>query len=187
MSSLTATQFNWILVQWIPDEHVEFWFLLLSEVLWIEIMFKFNFITDSEDKDTENGASGWLNVWFLENSLDIQQVFFATHLLNTETEAEPESEPETINKCDECFEVIPTEEQEKGDYFAPDLVSTLNRISFGNKHKIYHLPVENIIDQLIEKYDDISCAEQHHSDLVAGVYEGKDYSWNFISWLRICL
>lgn len=111
--------------------------------------------------------------------------FFAAHLLNTETEAE--HKPEPINKCDECFEVVPTEEQEKGDYFAPDLVSTLNRISFGNKHKIYHVPVENIIDQLIEKYDDISCAEQHHSDLVAGIYEGEEYSWNFISWLNIFL
>lgn len=90
----------------------------------------------------------------------------------TEIKAAPE--PETPGKYDECFEVFPSEEQEQADYFAPDLVSTLNCISFNNLHKIYHVPLEDIIDKLIDQFDDISCAEENHSDLIAGIYEGLE-------------
>lgn len=79
---------------------------------------------------------------------------------------------EAVNKYDECFEVFPTDEQEEHDYFAPDLVATLNCMSFHNDHNVYHVPIEDIIDKLIDQSDDISCAEQNHSDLIAGIYEG---------------
>lgn len=79
----------------------------------------------------------------------------------------------TVNKEDECEEIFPSPDQEECDYFSPNLVASLNCISFLNNHKIYHLPIEDIIDKLIDQSDDISCAERNHSDLIAGVYEGK--------------
>lgn len=77
-----------------------------------------------------------------------------------------------MNQCDECFEILPTEKQEKCDYFSPNLLTTLKSISFENGHKVYHVPIDDIIDKLAEQSDDISCAEQNHSDLIAGIYEG---------------
>lgn len=89
---------------------------------------------------------------------------------DTKTASEPE--PDSKSKFDECFEVLPSEEQEKRDYFSPDLVTSLNCISFQKNHQVYHVPIEDIIDKLIDQSDDISCAEQNHSDLIAGIYEG---------------
>lgn len=85
---------------------------------------------------------------------------------------EKKIEPAESNKEDECFEIFPSKEQEDRDYFAPSLVSTLNCIIFLNNHNIYHVPIEDIIEKLIDQFDDISRAEQNHSDLIAGVYEG---------------
>lgn len=87
---------------------------------------------------------------------------------------EKNTEPVSMNKYDECFEIFPSDKQVKCDYFSPSLVTTLNSITFENGYKVYHMPIDDIIDKLAKESDDISCAEQNHSDLIAGVYEG-DY------------
>lgn len=81
-------------------------------------------------------------------------------------------ESKAVNKYDECHEIFPSNEQAECDYFSPSLVSTLITITF-NQHNVYHLPIEDIIHKLAKQFDDISCAEQNHSDLIAGIYEGK--------------
>lgn len=43
---------------------------------------------------------------------------------------------------------------------------------FGNS-KIFHVPINGILDELTEESDEITFAEENHSDLVAGVYEGE--------------
>lgn len=45
-------------------------------------------------------------------------------------------------------------------------------MSFGSSHQVYHVPIEDVIDKLIDDADDIGCAEKNHSDLIAGIYEG---------------
>lgn len=85
---------------------------------------------------------------------------------------ESKTESQIVNKEDECIEIHPTQEQAECDYFSPDLVSTLNCMSFQNNHQVYHVPIEDVIDRLIDQSDDIGCAEQNHSDLIAGIYEG---------------
>lgn len=45
-------------------------------------------------------------------------------------------------------------------------------MNFSNDHKIAYISVGDIINDLLEESDDITCAEENHSDLVAGVYEG---------------
>lgn len=45
-------------------------------------------------------------------------------------------------------------------------------MTFDDNHKIFYISVGDIINDLIEESDDITCAEENHSDLVAGVYEG---------------
>lgn len=71
------------------------------------------------------------------------------------------------------MEIVPSQEQEDRDYFSPDLVKTLNCISFQNNLSVYHVPIEDIINKLIDQFDDIGSAEQNHSDLISGVYEGE--------------
>lgn len=88
-----------------------------------------------------------------------------------------ESEIKAVNKEDECIEIHATQEQELCDYFSPDLVSTLNSMLFQNDQQVYHVPIEDVIDKLMDQSDDISCAEQHHSDLIAGIYEGGAKIW----------
>lgn len=88
-----------------------------------------------------------------------------------------ETESKIVNKEDECVEVHATQEQELCDYFSPDLVSTLNRMPFQNDHQVYHVPIDDVIDKLMDQSDDISCAEQNHSDLIAGIYEGGAKIW----------
>lgn len=85
---------------------------------------------------------------------------------------ETETKSPAVNKEDECIEIHPTQEQEECDYFAPDLVSSLNCMSFKNNHHVIYVPIEDVIDKLIDNADDIGCAEQNHSDLIAGIYEG---------------
>lgn len=85
---------------------------------------------------------------------------------------EAQIETKSANKEDECIEIHPTQEQVERDYFSPDLVSTLNCMSFQNNHQVYHVPIEDVIDKLIDQSDDISCTEANHSDLIAGIYEG---------------
>lgn len=95
---------------------------------------------------------------------------------------ESETVSQLVNKEDECIEIHPTQEQEECDYFAPDLVSTLNHMSFQNNHRVYHVPIEDVIDKLMDQSDDIGCAEQNHSDLIAGIYEGiMEWYENFIN------
>ncbi|XP_031624767.1 histidine protein methyltransferase 1 homolog [Contarinia nasturtii] len=110
-------------------------------------MFKFNFITDNDDKEKPKN--------------DV-----------TETKAEPKS----VSKHDECHEIFPSKKQAECDYFAPNLVRTLKCITFP-KHNVYHVPIEDIISKLVNEFDDIGCAEQNHSDLIAGIYEGGAKVW----------
>lgn len=63
-------------------------------------------------------------------------------------------------------------------------MTTLNSIPFHNDHKVYHVPIEDIIDKLVDQSDDINCAEKNHSDLIAGVYEGQ-YSAKIINAINI--
>lgn len=88
-------------------------------------------------------------------------------------ETETNTESKAVNKHDEFHEIFPSKEQAERDYFAPNLLATLNTITF-HRHRVYHVPIEDIIDKLTEKFDDIDCAEKNHSDLVAGIYEGDD-------------
>lgn len=92
---------------------------------------------------------------------------------------ESETESQIVNKEDECIEIHPTQEQEECDYFAPDLVSSLSCKSFQNNHQVYHVPIEDVIDKLMDQSDDIGCAEQNHSDLIAGIYEGMEITSTF--------
>lgn len=92
-----------------------------------------------------------------------------------------DTESQLVNKEDECIEIHPTQEQQECDYFAPDLVITLNCMPFQNNHRVYHVPIEDVIDKLIDQTDDIGCAEQNHSDLIAGIYEGMNISLNRFS------
>lgn len=145
--------------------------ILVFAVPSIEIMFKFNFITENDDKkDVIDNGKGELIVWEkFPRRLLMYHMY--KNIWNSVSESTTELKP--VNKYDECFEIVPTKEQEKIDYFAPNLVATFNCIIFQNDHRVYHIPIDDIIDKLAEGSDDISCAEQNHSDLIAGVYEGK--------------
>lgn len=99
-----------------------------------------------------------------------QKLIYENSFLFFSIETKPE--PIVVNKEDECFEIVPSKEQEECDYFSPNLVSTLSCITFENDQRVYHVSLEDIIDKLIDRFDDIGCAEQNHSDLVSGVYEG---------------
>lgn len=81
-----------------------------------------------------------------------------------------EAEP-VASKYDECIEVIPSNEQIESTEHSSGL--NANLILFENDHLILHIPVDSIIEKLSEESDDISCAEQNHSDVVPGVYEGE--------------
>lgn len=84
------------------------------------------------------------------------------------------AEAKSVSKYDECHEVLPSKEQAERDYFAPNLVTTLKCVSF-HEHKVYHVSIDGIMEKLAGEFDDIGCAEQNHSDLIAGVYEGTCY------------
>lgn len=135
---------------------------------WTEIMFKFNFITEESDKDASKAEQAGelyeILAWKWGLTLFVL-------VAETKTEAETSTDSKAVNEHDECHEIFPSKEQSERDYFAPNLVATLNCITF-HQHTVYHVPIDDIIDQLAEQFDDIGCAEKNHSDLIAGIYEG---------------
>lgn len=83
------------------------------------------------------------------------------------------SAAEADNKYDECLEIIPTAEQIENASHQKEM--ELKSMSFGKVDKVYHVPVDEILDTLTEESDEINRAENSHSDLVAGVYEGEKF------------
>lgn len=79
--------------------------------------------------------------------------------------------PAVESKYDVCKEIVPTAVQLETDYSCPPF--ELNSLHLENGHKISYISIGDIISELIENADEITCAENNHSDLVAGVYEGK--------------
>lgn len=77
------------------------------------------------------------------------------------------------NKYHDCFEIIPTAEQIENASLQKEI--KLKSISFGKSDKVFHVPVDEILDTLTEESDEINRAENSHSDLVAGVYEGEKF------------
>lgn len=78
---------------------------------------------------------------------------------------------EPVNgKNDECIEIFPTDNQIKGK--TSNNHDEMGFMNFGDNHKINHVQVDEILNQLTNESNEISCAEQNHSDLVAGIYEG---------------
>ena len=139
-------------------------------------MFKFNFITDESDKDGSKAEKeGQLHEFLF---LKWWLTFFVL-IAETKTETGTSTESKAVNKHDECHEIFPSKEQAERDYFAPNLVATLSSITF-HKHRVYHVPIEDIIDKLAEQFDDIGCAEKNHSDLIAGIYEGDEKTQNYL-------
>lgn len=67
--------------------------------------------------------------------------------------------------------MFPSDEQLSTDYQPADVF--LNYMTFENDHKVLHVPVDEIVDKLTENAEDIKLAEQTHSDVVPGVYEGQ--------------
>lgn len=80
---------------------------------------------------------------------------------------------ELNNKYDECVEIIPTAEQIENASFQKEI--ELKSISFGTVVKVFHVPVDDILNTLTEESDEINRAENNHSDLVVGVYEGEKF------------
>lgn len=80
------------------------------------------------------------------------------------------------SKYDECKEIHPTDQQLDTDYSCPPY--ELNLLELKNDHKIHYVAIGDIIGELLENSDEITCAEDNHSDLVAGVYEGTELRGN---------
>lgn len=84
-------------------------------------------------------------------------------------------------KYNECFEIIPTAEQIENASLQKKI--KLKSISFGKVDQVFHVAVDEILDTLTRESDEINRAENNHSDLVAGVYEGE----KFINYARISI
>lgn len=50
-------------------------------------------------------------------------------------------------------------------------------MSFAGGQIVRHLAIDNLIDTLTEDSSELNCAEQNHSDVVPGVYEGGAKVW----------
>lgn len=130
-------------------------------------MFKFNFNAETKDENgDETEKSGLtIKIWIFV-AMSIKNVLFCVIWAEkAETNATI-----TTGKYDECVEVFASEEQLQPNYSSSQL--SLNVMTFDDNHKIFYISVGDIINDLIEESDDITCAEENHSDLVAGVYEG---------------
>lgn len=47
-----------------------------------------------------------------------------------------------------------------------------NCMFFGDDQEVFFVPFDSVINEISTLSNDISCAEQKHSDVVPGVYEG---------------
>lgn len=73
--------------------------------------------------------------------------------------------------CSGSDEVQPTAEQyEKFENIEPHYV---NEMYFEGEHRVLFVPLDDVLNEVIQESKDINYAEQTHSDVVPGVYEGK--------------
>lgn len=125
--------------------------------LWLEKkMFKFNFNCDVEGESISHHNEK------------------SDSVVKSDETKETVEKSNVVSKYDECKEITPTDKQLDTDYSCPPF--ELNTLILKNEQKIHYVSIGDIISELIENADEITCAENNHSDLVAGVYEGNQTS-----------
>lgn len=122
-------------------------------------MFKFNFNCDADGESISPQPE--------KSGLDDK-----IHAESAKLE-ESVKESNVVSKYDECKEITPTDQQLDTDYSCPPF--ELNALTLKNGEKINYVSIGDIISELIENADEITCAENSHSDLVAGIYEGTEF------------